>query len=237
MIDYATYSKNAFLDLKDEYKKEYFALYQPKDDENLVIYANRRGLVHVWKKDVETGDVSITCHTISTPSELTEEVFNELKTIAKRKHWRGGVHKLRHYLRHVGEHQLNDEGLDPFFYAWIVQYNVAYDDNKTWIYNCDYFDCFNDILCPKDFAEVNLLAEIVGGDAEEIAKKYASAKGDIVAYTEFANNILQRNTRYNKVYHLLDEELPMCATQELRQKLALEICELIGNAEESITTE
>lgn len=235
-MDYVTYSKNAFLGLKDEYKESLFALYQPKDNENLIIYANRRGLAHVWRYDPETGVVTITCHTIKDPSKISANTFNELMKIAKRKHWHGGVQKLRHYLRHVGEPQLDTEGLDPFFYAWVIQYDIAYDE--MYLSSSDYFNCFDDILREGAFIAINGFAMTIGDKPENLVKEFVvKCKNGGISYDEFVDSVLKRNTRYIKVYNLLDEELPMAAGKETRQKLALDICQLISKTEDALTAE
>lgn len=235
-MDYVSYSKNAFLNLKEEYKEQGFALYQPKDDENIVMYVTRSGLVHIWRNNAETAVVSITCITMKSPSLLTEETFDELiKIAAKRKHWRGGIHKLRHYLRHIGEVLLDEEGIDPYFYAWMVQYNVG----CTQVSDCDYFLCFNDILDENRFRGISILADTIGDKVENLAKEYVVKHGNDADYdyNRFVSDVLKRNTLYQKVRELVDAELPKNAPEKTREGLALNICTMIKSTESAVKRE
>ena len=235
MPNYKDYTKNAFLAMRETYAEQGFALYQPKNNENFIAYATRYGLVHVWQFDEETQAVTITCVTLPDPSALHVEVFDKLIVIcAHQKHWRGGIHKLRHYLRHIGEELLDQEGIDPFFYAWMVEYGV----DTTNRYESDYFDCFNDILRQSEYTSVVGLASIISEDPVELAKDFVTKReGLLISFEDYANKVLSVNKRVQRVRELVDAELPIGATEELRANLTYDILRLIDNAVEQVTAE
>ena len=230
-MDYVSYSKKAFLDLKETYKEQGFALYQPKDDENIVMYATRDGVVHVWRNDVVNQVVTISCVTLLNPADICCGIFEELEKIAKRKHWRGGVHKLHHYLRHIGEEQLDQEGIDPFFYAWMVQYDVQLNAFNPQLSERDYFDCFDDILDEQGYFEIAKLANTIGKDEYELASEYVENGAlHYQGIEDFVNVKKAQTTRYQKVRALVNEELPN-ATDEVRETVTKGILEIFESGE------
>lgn len=235
-MDYVSYSKNAFLKLKDIYKEQGFALYQPKDDENIVMYATREGLVHVWQNN--EGFVSINCITLFEPSAIVRGIFEELEKIAKRKHWRDGVHKLHHYLRHIGEEQLDQEGLDPYFYAWMVHYDVQLNTLIPRVSESNYFDHFDDILRLSEFHGIVAVADTIGANAEQLAYEYTEKReNDGVDYDTFVDSKIKGSRRYQRARDLVDKELPHNASEETRDNLALNICQLISNTEDAVNAQ
>ena len=146
-MNYKEYSYNAFLALKDEKKVDGFSLYNP--NENIAIYADRLGVTLVWRFNVETQTITIRQMEFARPTLLTEEDYLWLRNIAKSKHWRGGVKKIDHYRRHIGEEFLDADGIDPYFYAWMAEREYAFMRNEK-----NYVDYYTDILSENEFAEV-----------------------------------------------------------------------------------
>ena len=237
MVNYKDYSKDAFLATKEIYARHGFALYQPKTNENFIAYATRTGLIHVWQFNEETQAVTMRCVSLPDPSKLIAEVFDKLIVIcAHQKHWRGGIHKLRHYLRHIGEELLDQEGIDPFFYAWIVEYGIKVE--SAYYAENNYFDCFNDILRESEYTSVVGLASIISEDPVELAKDFITKReGLLISFEDYANKVLSVNKRVQRVRELVDAELPIGATEEQRVNLTYDILRLIDDAVEKVTAE
>ncbi|MBQ2176722.1 MAG: hypothetical protein II453_17320 [Alphaproteobacteria bacterium] len=164
MTDYKTYSRDAFIALRDKFKADGFAFYNP--NENLVIYANRLGITYVWRNDAEKNVITIREVRFTIPSALTCEDFDWLKKIAKKKHWRGGVEKLHYYKHHVVGDVLDEQGIDPYFYAWMAEHDYAPEQEKGY---------YNGILTPTQYDGVCEYARLNCKDVEQLIQSCATA--------------------------------------------------------------
>lgn len=208
-MNYKEYSYNAFLALKDAKKVGGFSLYNP--NENIAIYADRLGVTLVWRFNVETQTITIREMVFAQPTLLTEEDYLWLRNIAKSKHWRGGVKKIDHYRRHIGEVFLNADGIDPYFYAWMAEREY------TCIHNENYVDCYTDILSEKEFVEVCKVAI----DDEDLHSKVLIAVCNKKNYLPFDISLTPtKKTLSDRINEFLDDlNVDTCVRKETANKI------------------
>ena len=113
-MNYVDYSRKSFVEFHKSLGLDFVRF---KNDEDYKIYVSRLGLLYSWEH--KDGVIISTETAFPVPGALTHADFDWLRGIAKNVYkWSGGVKKLNYY-ETLTPAELNAQGIDPYFYAWM----------------------------------------------------------------------------------------------------------------------